>query len=339
VRPDLLQLAAALARADETFAMAIVVRREPASSAQVGNMALVRGDGTLHGWLGGSCIHPAVVRAALEAIAGGSSTLISLSPDPSAETRTGVKPLPITCHSGGTVDIYVEPVLPSPRLVVFGVSPVAQAIARLGKAMGYAVDAVDPEADAATFPDADRVLPAASPATFAPTRTTPATSASKPRLFAIVATMGERDEESLASALALGPVYVGLVASRRRFAQVRETLAARGVTAADLDRVRSPAGLDIGATAPEEVALSILAEIVQVRRAASVNAAVTEPPPAPAPVALEALDPVCGMTVVVARARHVAEVGGETYYFCCGGCREKFLAAPARYRPPAALNV
>jgi xanthine dehydrogenase accessory factor len=321
MRIDVLQLAADLARSGEAFAMAVVVRREPASSAQVGNTALVTESGHFHGWLGGSCIQPTVVREAIAALADVTPRLISLSPDPNADHRPGVKVLPMTCHSGGSVDIYIEPLMPAPRLLVFGVSAAAQALARLGRAMGYAIDVVDPEADSATFPDADRVM---TDLTADEVRSRPASQ--KCRLFAVVATLGQRDEEAVWSALGAEPAYLGVVASRRRFAQIRQTLLSRGASPALLDRITNPAGLKIGATAPEEVALSIMAQIVQVRHAAAGTNA--EPPQ---PVTMEELDPVCGMTVVVAEARHMADYGGRPYYFCCGGCRERFLATPERY--------
>lgn len=325
MRSDLLILCADLARRGEPFALATVVRRQPASSAQQGDGAVVTADGTFHGWLGGSCTQPTVVAEALKAIADGRPRLISLSPDPAAEKRPGVLVFPMTCHSGGTVEIYLEPVLPASRLLVFGVSPVAQALARLGRAMGFSIEVADPEADPATFPEAERIRTDLG-----------APAASGERTFAVVATMGERDEEALAAALRVSPEYVGVVASRRRFAQIRDGVAARGVPEGDLSRVKSPAGLDIGARAPEEIALSILAEIVQVRRAASEATSAGRPNALPAAPAREEVDPVCGMRVSVAGARHTASVGGRDWYFCCGGCRERFLAAPDRYGAPQA---
>jgi xanthine dehydrogenase accessory factor len=146
------------------------------------------------------------------------------------------------------------------------------------------------------------------------------------RTFAVVATMGEHDEEAATTALGLLPAYLGVVASRTRFGQLREALLGRGVSAEPLDRIRNPAGLDIGARVPEEVALSILAEIVQLSRAR-----VAEPALPPAPEPHQALDPVCGMTVVVATARHRAEHAGQFFFFCNPRCREKFEAAPERY--------
>ena len=323
MRLDILQLAADLTRKGESFVMAIVVRREPASSAQVGNSALITEGGDCHGWLGGSCIQSTVVHEALSALRNSSPKLISLSPDPGADRRVGVHSFPMTCHSGGSVDIYLEPMLPAPRLVVFGVSPTAQALARLSKVMGYSVDVVDPDADRASFPDADRIVDTLSAEEFAGR---PASQ--KGRLFAVVATLGQHDEEATFAALAVEPAYLGVVASRKRFAQIRETLAARGASGEALDSIANPAGIDIGARAPEEVALSIMAEIVRVRRAAAERAA-TQTAAATPP--REERDPVCGMVVAVETARYRAEHAGRTYYFCCGGCRERFLATPDRY--------
>jgi xanthine dehydrogenase accessory factor len=332
VKPDLLLFAADLARQGEPFALATVVRREPPSSAQVGDTALITQGGAFHGWLGGSCTQPAVVREALQALAEGRPRLITLSPDPGAEARLGVTPLPMTCHSGGVVDIYIEPVKVPLRLVVFGISPVAQSLARLGKAMGLVVDAVDPEADRAAFPDADRVLTQLDAAGH-PARAGGQTAA-------VVATMGRCDEEAIVAALALDPRYLGVVASRRRFAELRAGLLGRGVSAEALDRVRSPAGLDIGAHSPAEIALSILAELVKGARAAPPAAtgapasgmAAGEPSPsAPQLAREEATDPVCGMKVRVAAAKWTHDAGGERFYFCCPGCRDRFAADPERF--------
>ncbi|MGH9367852.1 MAG: XdhC family protein [Thermoanaerobaculia bacterium] len=319
MRPDLLVLAAELIRKEEPFALATVVRRQPASSSQAGDGALITASGEFHGWLGGSCTQPTVVREALRALADGVPRLIALSPDPGAERRPGVLVFPMTCHSGGSVDIYIEPVSPPSRFLLFGVSPVARSLSRLARAMGYAVDVADPAADRQAFPEADRLW----------TDPKPAGLPAGPGVFAVVATMGERDEEAVLAALASEPAYLGVVSSAKRFGQIRETLLARGVSARSLERIKNPAGLDIGARTPEEIAVSILAEVVQARRAGA------EEPKAEAPGAREERDPVCGMTVEVATAAHRAEVGGRVWYFCCVGCRERFLAAPGRYTSAA----
>lgn len=318
MRAELLQMAADLAQREEPFVLAVVVRRQPASSSQAGDMALITAKGAFHGWLGGSCTQPTVIREAQRVLAEGQPRLVALAPDPETVQRPGVTVFPMTCNSGGTVEIYLEPVLPSPRLIVFGISPTARALAKLGKAMGYSVAAVDPAAEPDLFPSADQVATDLSraPRLYAPTK--------GPR-FAVVATLGEHDEEAIRDALALSPDYLGVVASRKRFAQMREILLAQGVTAAAVDAIRNPAGLNIGAKTPEEIALSIFAEIVERQRAAP---ALEEGEKA---AAATAIDPICGMTVEVTSARHTAEHGGQTWYFCCGGCRQRFLAEPEKW--------
>jgi xanthine dehydrogenase accessory factor len=281
VRPELLPLAASLCERGERFALVTVVRREPPSSARVGDTALVTESGEYHGWAGGGCTRETVVREAQRAMAEGEPRLLCLSPETNPATRSGMIALQMTCDSGGTVEIYVEPVLPVPRLVLFGSTPAVDALARIGEAMGYRVE----RGAAASVRDA----------------------------HVLVAMMGDEDLEALQKVLRGEPAYVGVIASRKRFAQVRETLIACGLPRAAVERVRAPAGLDIGARTPEEIALSVMAQIVQEKRKRT-----AENP-------TEAVDPICGMTVAVAGARHVAEVKGTTYYFCCAGCRTKFL--------------
>ena len=352
---DLLELAATLARRGEPFALATVIARSPPISAQVGDVAIVTSDGGFHGWVGGSCTRPTVIAEARLALADGRPRLVALDPDPDSRRRPGVIVFPMTCHSGGSVEIHIQPVLPRPRLLIYGVSPTARALVRLGKAMGYAVLVIDRDADPADFPDADAVLAdlidLGSPAATAG-------AAAAGQRYAVVATQGQWDEEAIAAALGLDPppAYLGVMASGKRFGEMRALLADQfGVEA--LARIKNPAGLDLGATLPEEIALSILAEIVAQRRApadaATTDAATTDAaaPVAPAPArrtrlaqvgdnagaasapdaAAQARDPVCGMMVTIAGAAHVAEHEGRAYFFCCGGCRARFLATPARF--------
>ncbi len=314
MRPDLLTLAARLVEREERFAIVTVVRREPPSSARVGDVALVTERGDYHGWAGGGCTRSSVLLEAMRAIADGEPRLLSLSPEPEGGRRPGVVFLPMTCESGGTVEIYVEPVLPAARLLLFGSSPSVRVLARIGHAMGYRVEVVDPDADKAGFPDAERILRSIA-------------AEELPRgAHVLVATMGDRDIEAIEAALARSPAYLGVIASAKRFAQLREALLARGVSREALARVTAPAGLDIGARSPEEIAVSIMAQIVERRRAAQAPQAA-----APREQPREAVDPVCGMRVAVAGARHTAEVLGVAYYFCCAGCRTQFLAEPARF--------
>jgi xanthine dehydrogenase accessory factor len=319
MRPELFLFASELAKRGEPFALATVVRREAPHSARVGDTALVTQGGAFHGWVGGSCTQPVVVREALRALEEHTPRLIALSPSPESDRRSGVTPFLMTCHSGGSVDIYIQPVVPAPRLVVFGGSPVGRALVRLAKALGYTVDAVDPDADRAAFPEADRVF---TQLDAAPLRS------GHSRTSVVVATMGQWDEDAVRAALVLDAPYLGVVASQKRFSQIRESVAAHGISQQSLTRIRNPAGLDIGAQLPEEIALSVLAQIVQVSNAA---AQATAPKPAFAPILQNAIDPICSMTVTIATARHSAEFEGRAYYFCCAGCRETFLQDPARY--------
>jgi len=327
MRPELLGLASTLAARGEAFALVTVVRREPPSSARVGDTALVTSTGEVHGWVGGGCTRSTLLREALRALSDAEPRMLSLSPDPSRERRPGLVALPMTCKSGGTVDLYVEPVLPAPRLVLFGASATARVLARIGHAMGYRVDVVDPEADKAAFPEAERVMAEVSPGT------------ELKGAYVLVATLGERDLDAIEAAVALAPAYLGAITSRKRFAELRETLLARGVPPSVLDAIAAPAGLDIGAKTAEEIALSVMAQIVE-RRRRPVHAASKTEHAAAAKVPLahelsEATDPVCGMTVAVKGARHYADLEDRRYYFCCAGCRTLFLADPARYARPA----
>lgn len=317
MRREILDLASDLARRGAPFALATVVARRPPISTQVGDTALVTGDGAFHGWVGGSCTRPTVIAESLKALAEGKPRRVALDPDPQAAQRPDVTVFPMTCHSGGSVEIHIQPVLPQPRLLVYGASPTARALARLGKALGWTVHAVDPEADSGGFPDVDGLW--TDPAALRLEGPAP--------VAAVVATQGEWDEEAILAALARSPDYLGVMASAKRFGQMRSVLAAKA-SEADLARITNPAGLDLGARLPEEIALSILAEIVQVRRAAAAAAVAVAAEPAAAEE--EARDPVCGMTVRVGHSPQ-AEHQGRTYYFCCGGCRTRFLAEPERY--------
>ena len=271
LHPDLLALAASLSSREERFALVTVVRREPPSSARVGDAAVVTATGQYHGWVGGGCTRSTVLREALRAIADGEPRLLSLSPEPGEARRAGVVALPMTCDSGGTVEIYVEPVLPVARLLLFGSSPAVRVLSRLGHAMGYRVEVVDPDADPAAFPEAERVL------------RTIAADAVPRGAHVLVATMGERDLEAIEAVVARAPAYLGVIASPKRFAQLRDALLARGVQRDALDAIAAPAGLDIGARSPEEIALSIMAQIVERRRRAAAAPPQTENVPTSTP--------------------------------------------------------
>jgi len=308
------------------FATAIVVRAEKPTSGKPGDKAIITADGTMHGWIGGSCAQPTVIREALKALHADAPRFVRLSPNPLEQpAREGLSDVPLTCFSGGTLEIYIEPQQPPPRLIVIGNLPVARALGELGKAMSYHVIVVDPAHEGAPPPYADELL---TDLTAIPDRVTPLTAI-------IVATHGQYDEMALEQAVSTSAPYIGLVASRKRAEAVREYLAHQGFSAEQLQRFKSPAGLDIQARRGDEIALSIMAEIVQRRR----NIAELEWSPAPAttsqpaaePAPAVATDPVCGMSVTIAGAKYTYEHAGTIYYFCCPGCKTTFRKAPGQY--------
>src|SRR5881397_167954 len=247
-------LAAELVARREPFATATVVRAERPTSAKPGAKAVITADGHLLGWIGGSCAAPVVIREALAAIADGEARLIEIS-KVSGTPRPGVRHFPMTCHSGGTLEIHIEPLLPSEQLVIVGRTPVARALAALGSALGRHVIVAEPDVTAEDFPTANEIVPDLLRVRI------------DDRTAVVVAARGDADEDPLAIALRTSAAYVGLVASRTRGDVVREVLAGRGFSAEELRRLVYPAGLDMGPLTDEEIALSILAQILSHRRA------------------------------------------------------------------------
>lgn len=289
---DILEAALRLKKAGEPFVLATVVRAEKPTSAKPGAKALIKADGEWIGWIGGSCSKPAVEVEAKKVLASGQPKILQLSSTD-------------TCASGGSLDIYLEPHLPKPHLVVVGHLPVAEALVALAAPLGFRVTVMSPEASRDQFAAADEFLDRIDFRGLA-----------RAERFVVVASHGNYDEEGIRAALdESGTDYVALVSSRKR---AEAMLSSLGLSEDKRRRLKFPAGLDIGAVTAEEIALSILAEMVQVRRARA-PVAVAEP-------AL-AKDPICGMTVDVATARHVLERDGAKHYFCCAGCKEKFAHA------------
>ena len=324
---DLLRLAARLLDEQTPYAIATVVRRERPSSAASGNTAVITAKGTVHGWIGGSCTLPEVTRHAIASLADRQPRLLAFGG--SAEPRGDVISVPMSCGSEGKVEVHINPVYPAPRLVVAGDSPIARAVERLGEAMGYRVEvagvAVTDEGEAPTANSVEIL-----DGQFA------ARHAARPQgasLYAVVATMGQGDEDAVEQLLAARADYLGVVVSPKRMGQVREYLAARGVCGSRIEMVRGPAGLDIGAVRPEEVAISILAEIVALARAEprAAEAAADDNASTPAGATATATDPVCGMTVPADGSRPSSTYKDKTVHFCCPGCRARFEADPAAY--------
>lgn len=295
---DVLEHGAELSRRGEEFALATVVWRQGPSSGKQGSRAIITATGEIHGWIGGACAEPIVVREAREAIAARTSRLLLLGTTDQFGDAVpeGMTVVPISCQSEGAMEVFVEPLLPTPHIVVVGRSPMAHTLIDLARALGWRTDL----RDADVFSAADVGA----------------------RSMVVVATQGHGDEEAVETAVSAAPAYLGLVASQRRGEAVLGYLAERGVPAAQLERVRVPIGLDLGPTSHREIAVAILAELVKLRAAGEFG---TEPAAQPR----TAVDPICGMTVDITPSALRAEHGGETFYFCCAGCRAAFTRDPA----------
>jgi xanthine dehydrogenase accessory factor len=313
-----------LARSGQPFALATVVWRQGPSSSKQGSRAIITSDGELHGWIGGACAEPAVVREAKQVMADGNPRLLLLgSPDQfGGAVPDGMTVVPISCQSEGALEVYIEPVLPVPHLVIVGGSPMAHSLAAMARALGWCTDLCSPQDFTAAGHGAGNGAGNSTGKQWADGRS-----------MVIVATQGHGDEDMVERAVAMRPAYLGLVASRRRGEAVLGYLAERGVPRDQLDRVHAPAGLDLGKTTHEEMAVAILAELVQLRAAGALSGV-----PAPrrqgkgrAPEPAEATDPVCGMTVTANTVSMPVDHEGVTYYFCCAGCRQKFSENPEAY--------
>ena len=298
----------------EPFAVAEVVRYLSPISGKVGDKAIILADGTFWGWIGGDCAQPAVVKEALKSLQDGRPRLVRISPSSCQEE--GIVAYNMSCHSGGTLDIYVEPVLPKPHILIMGRSPVGQTLATLAKTINYTVSIAAPQADRESYPAAFQVQ---GDLKLNGLRI-------GPRTFIVVSTQGECDEEAIEEALKTDASYVTFVASRVKAAKVLQSLTERGISPERLNRVRAPAGLDIHAGSPEEIALSILAEIVQLSKSQAIQQTGTS-----AGEKEEAKDPICGMAVEIGTAKYKSEFDGKAFYFCCGGCKQTFDKQPDKY--------
>lgn len=244
-----------LVASGQPYVVATVVRCEAPTSAKAGDRAILDETGILAGWVGGGCAKPAVTRNAAEALKDGKTRLIRISRDLEG-LDSGIMGYPMTCHSGGTLDIFIEPVMPKPLLVIIGQTAIAEALCALASPSGFDVTVAAPGGNREKFPAAGDWL-----------EDLDAVAAIGRRPAAIVvATQGSGDARGLESALASDAAYVGLIASPRKSARLKESLRQRGCDPAAIERIDAPAGIYIGAESPEEVAISVLAELVQRRR-------------------------------------------------------------------------
>jgi len=288
-----------LADEGEPFVTATVVRAQSPTSVVAGNVALVLGDGTVEGFVGGACAEHSARAYSLQAIESGEPVLLRILPfgDESigpegreVESEDGAVTVQNPCLSGGAIEIFIEPVLPAPRLLILGDTPIAGALLRLAAEVG--LDAVPIDADASDVRPGDLAL--------------------------VVAAHGRDELRALRHGLERGLAYVGLVASKKRGDGVVAELRGDGVAPESLDRIDVPAGIAINALTPEEIAVSILAKVIAARRAEPRSRAAGAP---------TAIDPICGMTVAAVPSTLSLQRDGETVYFCSEGCKAKFEAA------------
>jgi xanthine dehydrogenase accessory factor len=325
---EFLSRASALRSAERPFAMAIVIRFQPPVSGKPGDKAIVEADGRIWGWIGGGCVQPLVIREALKAIEDGNPRLVRIGPASSSNSDEGTTKYPMSCHGGGALEIYIEPVLSKPQILIIGRSAVAQTLCQLGKAIGYRTIVIGGGASRENFPDADVIVEQLDLQRLAIT----------PETYVVVATQGDQDEEALEQASRTNAPYISFVASEVKARKVIDFLAEKGVPPDRLSRIRSPAGLYLGVLRPQEIAVSILAEIVQIRK--SRNA----PTPQKVNVGIRfeesvAKDPVCGMPVDPNETKYLSDHQGKTYYFCCAGCKQAFDAQPAIYLNSVPSNL
>ena len=313
---ELLELAADLSRRRQPFLTATVVWARGPSSGKRGSAAIIQPDDSVTGWIGGACAEPVVLREAKEAMADGKPRLLFLGTDEdiAAAARPDVTTVPISCTSEGALEVYLEPMVPQPYLVVVGRSPAVHTLTALAQALDWSVTVVDDGGDKGGHPDATTVL----------TRMVmpPDVDRSTP---IVIATQGHYDEPALEAALKTEAEYIGLIASAKRAETVIGYLKDRGVSPEQLKRIHAPAGLDLGHLKHHEIGVAVMADLLQRKAAGEMAAGVAVEAPH------TAIDPVCSMEVDVATARWITEHEGETFYFCSPGCKATFEKTPADF--------
>ncbi len=299
---DLLERAVELRAKGEPFVLATVVAYRRPQSAKPGSKAIISLDGVVTGWVGGGCVQPIVIREAQKVLEQRKPNLIVISPDSTHPGWDGVKEYLMTCQGGGSLEIYLEPMLPRPELIIFGNSPVAQVLTQLGKILDF------------------NVIEGNS------------MNQIRPQSYVVVATMGDGDEEALTAVAGSNASYIGFVASREKSSKLFQYLRENGIADKDLKQIKSPAGLELGAESLPEIAFSVMAEILQLNRQRE-SSTKSEKPQTQIPV-LEirtAIDPICGMTVDLKTSKYSSSYESKTYFFCCQRCKDTFDKAPATY--------
>jgi len=317
-----------LKKKNEPFAIAMVIRREAPSSGKVGDKAVINKYGEIIGWVGGGCVKGIIVKEAEDAMKTGKARLVTIGNSLTPSKQEGVMEYKMTCQSEGSVEIFIEPILPQPHLLVIGKSAIAKALVKMARLSGYRITGVAQDANLITFEKVDELI---TQVNLSQVKTTTAT-------FIVVVTQGEGDEKALTEALQKEYAYLGFVASKKKMISIKEYLESSGIDKNKIDSIISPAGIDINAKKPEEVAISILAQIIQIQNG-------TDAPPkfekfeatkddgGKSPSYY--INPVCGVPIDMNNPKHIVEYKGEKVYFCCDGCKVKFDAEPEKYMKKA----
>ena len=308
--------AAELEKKSVPFAIATVIDTVAPTSAKPMAKAIITIDGKMEGWIGGGCAKDTVIDEALYCLKTGMASVLRLSPEQIADGKVSYKKeVFLTCESGGTLEFHIEPVLPMTKLVIYGHTPTVIALSKMGEHLGYEVYALAPGISKMDLPDG--VIKKEE------------FSIIEGQCVAIVATQGDGDLKALRAAVASKPEFLSLIASKKKTNTLLKQLENEGIEKDMIGSIKFPAGLDIGAITPQEIAVSIMAELVQQKRAVAQREEII----------LEVKDtengkeqdPICGMLVDPQTADSFFEHDGVNYYFCCGGCKEKFEAEPAAY--------
>lgn len=321
MRNEFIDIINSLKHTTEPYATAVIVRRRTPSSGKPGDQAVITPDGKIHGWIGGGCTRGIVLKEALLAMQDRKPRFVSIGQEKKTSTFANTKIYSMTCQSGGEVELYIEPVLPKPQIVIFGNSHIGMALAKIAKTMDYRVDVIQSKIDESVYPTADNIYAIDD---------FEAQEQHKGS-FVVVCTQGEGDSEALHQAIILKHQYLAFVSSRMKaqavFTELRKT---KGISFDQLKEIKTPAGLDLGAKLPEEVAISILAEIIkQFREEKSEDK--TSSDTLGLPNDEYYLNPVCNIPIQKSTAKHILEHQGEKVYFCCDGCKVSFEKDPAKY--------
>lgn len=324
--PELLDLAREYLRQSRPHAWVTVIAVQPPSSAYVGAQAIVEADGTLHGWVGGGCVQSVVKATAMRVIATGHAQRLRLSN--SGDPMGDVDVQPMQCASNGDVELFIQPAAVTPHLRVYGSTPVARAAAWFAREVGFETLMDSAVADTAEFAAAHGV----------PAEAVHVSMLDRPESYALVATQGDGDEAALEDALQSSARAVLVIASRRKAERLRAAMALRGIGEARLADMHAPAGPDVGAMTPHEIALAAVTGLVALRHgrrdAATGGASAMEKEGSPGTgkaAATGYVNPVCGAVVDPATALSSLTMEGQTHYFCCTGCRTEFERNPGKY--------